>query len=265
MKSIAFRILAALCFFTRLPLWKIADVPREYYERVTPLWPLAGWITGGVMAIVYYAASFCFPAIVALLLAIIARTLLTGALHEDGFADFCDGFGGGTSRQRTLEIMKDSHIGTYGVLGLILYYALMVAVLCSVGKFYAPGVRDFALAANLLCGDAYCKWASSTIVYFLPYARNAEQAKNKLVYAKVPVAEKIMSCLLGCIPFMALGGFAFFCIPSCFATIIVCAILFATMKKKIQGYTGDCCGASFIISELMFHFTLLASLKMVSF
>jgi len=257
MKSVGYRILAALCFFTRLPLWRIANVPREYYERVTPLWPLVGWLTGGVMVIVFYVASIFLPAIVALLLAIIARVMLTGALHEDGFADFCDGFGGGTTRERTLEIMKDSHIGTYGVLGLILYYIMLVAILMSAGSediFF----HDYDIPFLLLCGDVFCKWASSTIVYFLPYARKAEEAKNKLVYQKVPAIEMVTSFVLGIAPiaFTGLTGMIMM-LPCCIASMVCCAILFIFMKRRINGYTGDCCGATFIISELVFYFTFL--------
>ena len=74
------------------------------------------------------ASSFIFPPVVAVLLGVAARVLVTGALHEDGLADFFDGFGGGTERDSVLRIMKDSHIGSYGVLGLVFYFAILVAV-----------------------------------------------------------------------------------------------------------------------------------------
>ena len=134
MKAILYRVLAAFGFFTRLPFWRIAQVPKEYYERVVPLWPLAGWLTGGVMALVFWLCSYVLPLNLCLIAALVSRLLLTGALHEDGFADFCDGFGGGTSRERILLIMKDSHIGTYGVLGLILYYLSLYLVLDGILK-----------------------------------------------------------------------------------------------------------------------------------
>ena len=102
------RILASLMFFTRIPLWRLVTVEKGYFERVVPLWPLAGWLTGGVMAVVCWGAmAIGLPPSVSVILALASRVLLTGALHEDGFADFCDGFGGGTSRERTLAIMKD--------------------------------------------------------------------------------------------------------------------------------------------------------------
>ena len=122
--NLCYRVIAALSFFTRLPFWRLANVPKEYYEKVVPLWPIAGWVTSACMSIAFLFSILVlgFMPYTSIIIAIITRILITGALHEDGFADFCDGFGGGTSRERTLEIMKDSHIGTYGVLGLIMYF-----------------------------------------------------------------------------------------------------------------------------------------------
>ena len=92
----------------------------ECFRHVVNYWPFAGWITGGTMALTFALAVQILSVPYAILLAIIARLILTGALHEDGLADFIDGMGGGTTRERVLEIMKDSHIGTYGVIGLIM-------------------------------------------------------------------------------------------------------------------------------------------------
>ena len=90
------RILAALIFFTRLPFWKLGEVPAAYFKNIVSYWPIAGWMTAGCMALTLYVANICFPPSVAILLAIAARLLVTGCLHEDGLADFFDGFGGGT-------------------------------------------------------------------------------------------------------------------------------------------------------------------------
>ena len=142
------RIWASLIFFTRLPFWRLHQPPRECYSRVVEHWPLVGWLTAGVMAATLYFGSMVMPYPVAVLLAIAARLLLTGALHEDGLADFFDGFGGGgNDRQRILDIMKDSHIGTYGVLGLILYLALLAGWCITLagtqdGGFGDPGCRS---------------------------------------------------------------------------------------------------------------------------
>lgn len=148
------RLLAALIFFTRLPFWRIAEVPPRYYKEVVNYWPLVGWLTGGVMAGILWLTSHCFSWEIAVLLTMLSRILLTGALHEDGLADFCDGFGGGTTRERILSIMKDSHIGTYGVIGLI----------CYLGMFYLLIYRlPMAIAPWLIVGfDTWSKITAKT-------------------------------------------------------------------------------------------------------
>lgn len=263
------RIAAAIIFFTRLPLWRVCNLDKSYYERVVPLWPLVGWITGGVMMLVYWAASVVMPVGVAVALALVSRVLLTGALHEDGFADFCDGFGGGTSRQHTLEIMKDSHIGTYGVLGLILYYLVLWQTLTALlGMGCSPLL--------FIVVDAYAKYLASTIIYFLPYARKEEEAKSKLIYQRTSMFEKLMSAKLGLTPlalslcymaFLAEGDFLQVRMLCLFVPILLpillCALLFGTMKRRINGYTGDCCGATFILAELASYIGLLSVASMV--
>ncbi|MBP3669769.1 MAG: adenosylcobinamide-GDP ribazoletransferase, partial [Bacteroides sp.] len=101
-------LLAAFIFFTRLPLWKLKEVPSECFKHVVPYWPLVGWLTGGIMAGTLWLTAQVMPVTWAWILAIVSRLLITGCLHEDGLADFFDGFGGGTTRERTLAIMKDS-------------------------------------------------------------------------------------------------------------------------------------------------------------
>ena len=234
-------------FFTRLPLWRIVKVEREYFEGLVPLWPLAGWLTGGVMALVAWGAlETGLPAGMAVVLAMTARVVLTGALHEDGFAGFCDGFGGGGDRQSVLKIMKDSHIGTYGVLSLIIYYLVMFHALVALQKEYD---NPFIF----IMVDSICKFLASTIIYFLPYARKEEEAKNKLIYTSVPLPEKLASFAAGILPIVLFCPNDFFLplLMGITGAVITCALLFLKMKAKIKGYTGDCCGATFILAEVV--------------
>ena len=84
------KILAAFIFFTRLPFWKLGEVPAHYFKNIVSHWALVGWLTSGIMVFTLYAASLILPEEVALLLAILSRLLVTGCLHEDGLADFFD-------------------------------------------------------------------------------------------------------------------------------------------------------------------------------
>src|SRR6187402_838017 len=119
----------ALMFYTRIPCPKNIDHNPDYLNKASRYFPLIGWIVGGISFFVYYLSSVLFSNEIAVILSIIAGILLTGAFHEDGFADVCDGFGGGWTKQKILTIMKDSAIGAYGAIGLVLLFLLKFQVL----------------------------------------------------------------------------------------------------------------------------------------
>ncbi|MCC8174600.1 MAG: adenosylcobinamide-GDP ribazoletransferase [Odoribacter sp.] len=245
MKNIA----AAFMFFTRLPLWKIKafNLPASYYEQAINYWSVTGWLTGGLMAGVLWCAAWVFPYSVAIILAMISRLLLTGALHEDGLADFLDSFGGGTTKEKTLAIMKDSHIGTYGVIGLILYFFLFYSLLQSL---------PLELSCFLiLMADPFCKFISNHMTFFLPYARAAGESKNKVIYRKISIKPYLISAVFGLLPLLAITIYDnyFGILLALLFPIITFFILIVMMKKKIEGYTGDCCGAMFLLCELSFY------------
>lgn len=237
------RILAALIFFTRLPFWKLAEVPAEYFKNVVSRWALVGWLTAGLSVIVLYAGSLILPAGVALLLAIITRLLMTGCLHEDGLADFFDGFGGGNNRERILAIMKDSHIGSYGVIGLISYFGLYYSLLSNLPVELA--------GCAILAGDPYSKGVASMIINRLPYARKEEEAKNKTVYSRMTKGEYLFSIICAVLPLYWLPEPVY--LLAGILPVVVWYMLTSFMRKKIQGYTGDCCGATFLLCELSFY------------
>src|SRR6478609_3085615 len=114
----------ALLFYTRIPCPKNIDHNPDYLHKASRYFPLVGWIVGALTFIIYYLSSFLFPSQIAIVLSIIAGILITGAFHEDGFADVCDGFGGGWTKEKILTIMKDSAIGAYGAIGLVLLFLL---------------------------------------------------------------------------------------------------------------------------------------------
>ena len=166
---------AAVTLFTRLPLWKLVKVSQGNYDRAVGFLPLAGWITGGTCAVLIYALSFVLPPLAAVAIALSGRLLLTGALHEDGLADFCDGFGGGYTKERILAIMKDSHIGTYGVIGLIIYFLTISALLSSLPSLFA--------AVAILASDPFSKLLAGQLTNLLPYARRKEPRTRHLISA----------------------------------------------------------------------------------
>lgn len=244
------RIFASFIFFTRLPFWRIYQPPKEAYATVVEHWPLVGWLTGGIMAGTLFGACHIMPYPVAVILAIIVRLFLTGALHEDGLADFFDGFGGGTDRERTLAIMKDSHIGTYGVIALIFYFLLLVGILTSL----SPMTAVFAI----LAADPLAKMFSAQIVNFMPYARREEEAKNKTIYRPFPFLSTVSLAFQGLLPSLPLILFTnTVWWLAVLAPILTVTFLFVLIWRQLHGYTGDCCGAVCLLSELSFYLAVL--------
>lgn len=238
------RIWAALIFFTRLPFWRLHQPPKVCYKTVVEHWPLAGWLTGATMALTLWIGSIYLPYAVAVVLAIVARLLLTGALHEDGLADFLDGFGGGGhDRSRILSIMKDSHIGTYGVLGLIVYELLLAAALYSL----PPQLAAITIAA----ADPYAKMVTAQLIMMLPYARTEEEAKNKTIYRKMNWPAGISLAIQGLLPIIVYlwwTGIDWQLVI--FLPCLVMYLLYLLIWNRLRGYTGDCCGAVYLLVEL---------------
>ena len=246
------RIWAALIFFTRLPFWRLHQPPQECYKTVVEHWPLAGWLTGGLMAATLYVGSMYLPYIIAVLLAIVVRLLVTGALHEDGLADFLDGFGGGGhDRERILAIMKDSHIGTYGVLGLILYELLLAACLFSLPPTLA--------ALTILAADPYAKMVTAQLIMMMPYARREEDAKNKIIYRKMQWPASISLAVQGLLPmglYLWYTGLAWELVI--FLPCLAMYFLYLLIWNRLRGYTGDCCGAVCLLVELAVYLVVCA-------
>ena len=217
-------LLAALIFFTRLPFWRLRDVPSECFKHVVPYWPLVGWLTGGLMAASLWLCAQVMPLAAAWIVALTVRLLVTGCLHEDGLADFFDGFGGGTTRERTLAIMKDFHIGTYGVIGLIIYFLLMMQMSC----LSLP-----LLCTLLVCGDCWAKCCASQVINALPYARKEEESKAKVVYNRMSHREFVINLASGLLP-------ACLWLPhrlwwACLGSLLVLLLLLHIMKRRLQG------------------------------
>lgn len=250
---------AAFIFFTRLPFWRLYQPPKESYKAVVEWWPLVGWLTGGVMAAVIYFGSMLLPYTIAVAAAIVARLLLTGALHEDGLADFVDGFGGGgTDRQRILDIMKDSRVGTYGVLALIVYELLLFLTLYSLTPTMA--------ALTVLAADPFAKMVTAQLVMMMPYARREEEAKAKMIYRRMSTAAGIRLAVQGLLPmgvYLWLTNTCDALTPVAWDTVLfipalVMYFLYLLIWRRLRGYTGDCCGAVFLLVEFTVYLVVAA-------
>jgi adenosylcobinamide-GDP ribazoletransferase len=243
----AFR--AALAFLTRLPLPATDWTPEA--EAASPRWyPGAGLVVGAVCALVWCGAVLVWPPVVAALAAVAAGLVVTGGLHEDGFADACDGLGGNRPRDRVLEIMRDSRIGAYGVLGLGLMLGARVAVLSSL----PAGAVPFVLVAGHAASRASMLWvmASSS------YARTegaASRVAGVMDQRGMAIGLGTAGLALLPLPFvLPLGAVAL-------GLAGLVAGHFAMRQRyeaRLGGYTGDCLGSVQQCSELGFLLGLLA-------
>jgi adenosylcobinamide-GDP ribazoletransferase len=242
----------ALQFFTRLPIPRWVGFEAAWLHHASRYFPLVGSVVAALCALVYAAASLFWPAPVAALLSTAAGIYLTGAFHEDGFADMCDGFGGGITRERVMEIMKDSRIGTYGAVGAGLLIALKVVLL----SLMAPA----AAVVALLVAHPMSRLAAASLIWKLSYARDEGKAKplaqemsnaEFAIAAACALAPAVLAALLGYLDWSLLG----LCVA---ATALAALWLGAKFVARIGGYTGDCLGAVQQVSEVAIYLCLLA-------
>jgi adenosylcobinamide-GDP ribazoletransferase len=240
----------ALQFLTRVPLPRSLRFEPAWLHASARHFPLVGAAVGAMGAAVLWGAALWWPLPVAVLLAMSAAVLLTGGFHEDGLADTCDALGGAVDRERALEIMKDSRLGSYGALGLVLVLALKAAALWGLAQ------RGMAMAAvpAWLLAHAASRAAAVALLHALPYAGDAAHAKAKpmaqqvgrgslaMAIAWVALLALSLRAVLGpqgTLPLLAaLAGVA--------VTALVCAGWF---RRRLGGYTGDTLGATQQLAE----------------
>jgi adenosylcobinamide-GDP ribazoletransferase len=241
--------LLALSFYTRLPHPRVLDY--KLLPQSTVYLPLVGWLVGGICALVFYLVAWLWPQTTAVILALIAGILLTGALHEDGFADICDGFGGGMNKVRILEIMKDSHIGVYGVIGLLLLLSLKISVLSAMPAAAVPWV--------LLAGHSVSRLSPLLLMQRYEYARDQHSKASSAIY-RPNFWELVFATAIALLPLMLLPvSSALTLIPALLATLLLGHYFY----RRIGGYTGDCLGASQQVAETVFYLSMSALWKFI--
>jgi len=235
--------LNAIMFYTRIPVPKNLPYSDELLNRSTRYFPFIGWILGGIGAAVFCGLQFVFPPELAILLSMLVTIFVTGAFHEDGFADFCDGFGGGYTKEKILTIMKDSRIGTYGSVGLVGMLATKFMSLHSIDVATVPLI--------LLGGHTLSRLMPILAIYSSEYSRDDATSKTK------PIGKKGKSFDFVLALFFGLAFLAF--LPLTFSLAILPVLVLTTfifrryITRKIGGYTGDCLGALQQIAEVEFY------------
>jgi adenosylcobinamide-GDP ribazoletransferase len=243
-------LLASLRFYTRLPLPALARETDPHalpdFSRAASLVPVAGALIGILGALVLaLAAGLGLAPLPAATIAIGFLVLITGAMHEDGLADLCDGFGGGATPERKLEIMKDSRIGTYGAAALVL------SLLLRVGTLAGLVAVDLGLAAAVLIAAAAISRAAGLLpLVLLPSARSfgAGFAAARPSARAMGIAAAL-AFLCACSPLLA-GATLPQILAACILALLAAYAVTALARRQIGGHTGDVAGAAQQAAEI---------------
>jgi adenosylcobinamide-GDP ribazoletransferase len=244
-------LLAAVQYFTRIPVpaW-VGHAPQELTGAVR-YFPAVGLIVGASGAAVMWLAAFVLPAPLPAILSTVVTVLMTGAIHEDGLADTCDGLGGGATRERALEIMKDPRIGVFGAIALILVMLLKIATLSLLPLWTA--------LTALVGAHAFSRFCAVLVVFAGRYVGSADRSRAAPVVESVKIGDVIIAALFG-LPALALFG-----VGAPIAIVVALALvglLFRWSARRLGGYTGDTLGATQQLAEAGCYDALLAAQKM---
>jgi adenosylcobinamide-GDP ribazoletransferase len=252
----------AIMFLTRLPVPQYTDHSPEYLREAPRYFPVVGWIVGGLSSLAYWLFSRFISVDIGIAASMITGMLATGCFHEDGFADVCDGMGGGWTKEKILLIMKDSRIGAYGAIGLISILATKFLLLREL-----PGASTIPLFISVVVtAHSVSRLMPVLVMKTGVYATDPDQSKMRpLAGPSLSGPSVIIAIVLGLAPFALLPayfpvailrGYFPVVIVSAFILVVIVPVLLVTYGmyhwffKWIGGYTGDCLGAIQQVTEI---------------
>ena len=237
--------LIALQFLTTIPVKIRSEIKPGDFGKSLLYFPIVGMLIGLALACISSLLAF-FPAMVKGVFILVASIFITGGIHLDGFADTCDGFYAGRSKENILQIMRDSRIGVMGAVGIVCLLLLKFTLLVN--------IPQNILWKSLIMATAFARWSQVLACVSSKYAREDGKAKLFIEYARAK--EAIIGGLLVLILFFILAGTKGLAL---FILNLVCIFLFITyIKSRITGMTGDTIGAASEIAEIpVFLFSLI--------
>lgn len=238
--------LLAMSFFTRIPVRLPAEITPEQLNKASRYFALVGLLVGLICALVYTSSASFLPKSIAILLTMAVSLLLTGAFHEDGWADVWDGFGGGWTVEQKLNIMKDSRLGTYGAAALFLILLLKFQSLQSLASPFVA----------LIVANTLSRVVATSLIFDMTYVALDATSKVK------PLAQYLSSnSLLTLLATGLLVSLWFLPIGECVLLFVILFIFRALLAfwftRQLGGYTGDCLGAAQQSSEIVIYLSLL--------
>lgn len=243
--------LTAVMFLTRIPCPAWLDGDPVHLARSTAWFPAVGVLVGAVGGLAVLLGHLLWSSAVAVVLSTIVTVRLTGAFHEDALADVLDGFGGGTSTEQMLLIMKDSRVGAYALIGIVLTIGAKLSVLWLLTE------RDVWLAVRaLIVGHVLGRWSALPLIRWLPYVRDDGTGKPFAAAVTLPrlVAGSLFTVVtVTCALWpMGLGTTAAMLLAAVLCTVTAGRYF----SRNLRGMTGDCLGAANQAVELAAYLVL---------
>jgi adenosylcobinamide-GDP ribazoletransferase len=235
------QFLIAVQFLTRVPVPRSLAPTEEEIGRAAAYFPLVGILVGASAALVYAGLKSFLPPSTCVIAVLIFSALVTGAFHEDGLADALDGFGGGWTKERMLEIMRDSRVGTFGALGLALLVLAKYTLLSSLDWPHLWRTLIFAHTAS--------RWTALPLAWWLPYVR--EQGQGKLVARRIGRRESLIgTATLLLVSLLFNWRERLFALAVVAIVVSLCGLYY---RRRLGGITGDCLGAANQIVEVLVY------------
>ena len=261
-------LVAAFTFLTRLPVGGFVAHDLADLSRSALYFPLVGLMVGAIGALVFAGAQLFWSPLVSVVLSVIATVLATGAFHEDALADSLDGFGGGWTKEQVLAIMKDSRVGSYALIGVVLMTFAKVAALLSIqdrAEYGGIGNRaNFAgawsVARALIAAHVVARWSSVCLIRTHAYVRSDDATAkpaagrpfvNATTNAQLFVASVISLAII--LPLLGVQA-----VWICLGVLFVTLLAGRYFTKRIGGITGDALGAANQLVELTVYLALAA-------
>lgn len=251
-------LVAGVTFLTRIPPPRAREHDADDLARSSAYFPVIGLVVGLAGATAFAIGARLWTPLIAAALSTACTVRLTGALHEDALADSFDAFGGGWTTEQVLAILKDSRIGSYGAVGLVLVLALKLGALAALaGPARAPGIGDVTRA--LVAAHVLARWSSLPLLWRYRYVRDAG-GKSRPFATSVTTTRLVAGTLLAAL--LAAAALAPFGIARAGAALLVAwgvTVLGGRyFARRIGGITGDCLGAANQFVELATYLTLAA-------
>ena len=240
----------AMGFFTRIPMPKWIEVDADKLNKASRYFGLVGLLVGSISALVYSLMLYWVSPSIAIVFAMITSVLVTGGFHEDGLADTADGLGGGWTVEAKLSIMKDSRLGSYGALALVLALFLKWQLLTEIALFNPNNV-----SLALIVGHCLSRVLAASFIFSEQYVSDTDTSKSKPLAQHQGINELSILLASGVLVLLIVGA-----IPALMLVLGLCMVRFCLVKlfrKQLGGYTGDTLGAAQQVAELACYLLLL--------